>query len=590
MADWHRRMMRLAGARLLALSLAPWMAAVAQVEPAGLDSADAAAPARTTCNGDTVTAIDIRVGPRSTPGLEETTLQAARVLGLPYTATRPEVIRAYLRVAVGRVCTETNRRESERLLRAQPFIAAAEVRAIVASPGRVRLQVNVVDGIRPVAAIRVSHGSLASLMLGTQNLSGRGLALQVHGERDAVYRNGFGLRAVKYGMFGRSDFLSVEAQRTMVDGGRLSLELAEPYLTDLQVRAFHARTSMVSGYENLVRPRGEDASQFVRRTFYDFGWVTRIRRANGRGPVGLVGAALLGEDVRTKQDFVILSDTGIVSLPTRPRNKAYPSFNSTRIAAIAGMRALRFQTVRGFDALTAEQDVGIGAQFDLLVGGALRKARSGDILIAADLYAGAGSASSFLVVRAQAESRGASGTHRFDGLVASGRLAWYANPSGARSRQASVEASAVRGLGFPMQLTFEDPNGGLPGFVGSSFAGGRRMVARLEERHMLRTFGRHADVAVSLFATAGRLWAGDVPYGRTTPVRASAGVSVLGAYPAGGLRTFRVDLAVPFNPERGGARVEVRLTAYDRTSFLWREPNDVARARSGAVPARLMTW
>jgi hypothetical protein len=51
-----------------------------------------------------------------------------------------------------------------------------------------------------------------------------------------------------------------------------------------------------------------------------------------------------------------------------------------------------------------------------------------------------------------------------------------------------------------------------------------------------------------------------------------------------------VDLAVPINPERGGARVELRFGSTDRTRLLWLEPNDVARARTGAVPVSLMKW
>lgn len=582
-AERHGLALRCAGVLLLA----PWVAIGAQAVPAGATVSGTRA-----CDGDTITSIDIRAHPPSSAGLAAASRQAAsRVLGLPHATTRPEVIAAYLRVAAGRVCTEFDRRESQRLLRAQPFVAAAAVLAIFTSPGHVRLQVDVIDEVRPMAGVGVSRGTLSSLLLGTQNLSGHGLSLAMHAERGFAYRDGFGLRAVKYGMFGRPDFLALEAHRSVVDGERIGLELAEPYLTDLQRRAFHASASLVSGYSILVRPLGEDVSMFVRRTFYDIGWVTRIRPPRGHRTIALVGAALFGEDVRTGQDLVSIADTGLVIEAATPLPRAYPAFATTRVAAIGGLRSLRFTTVRGFDALTAEQDMGIGVQFDLLLGSSvLAPARGRDAFVATDIYAGAGSARSFVVVRALAEASSVSDAHGFGGLVASGRLAWYGNPSDMRSRRASINVSAVQDLGFPLQLSFRDDDGGLPGFGGATYAGGQRIVARVEERRLLRTFGSRADFAVSAFAAAGKLWAGDVPYGRTTQVHGSAGISLLGSYPAGGKRTYRVDLAVPFNPERGGSHVELRFSATDRTRLLWLEPSDVARARTGAVPASLMKW
>lgn len=569
------------------LVVAPWVAVAAQAVPAGT-----AVPGTRTCDGDTITSIDIRTYPPSSEGLAAESRQAAsRVLGLAHATTRAAVVTAYLRVAVGQVCTDLDRRESQRLLRAQPFIAAAAVLPVFTSPGHVRLQVDVIDEVRPIVGMGVSRGTLSSVLVGTQNFFGHGLSLAMHAERGFAYRDGYGLRAVKYGIFGRPDFLALEANRDVVDGDRIGVELAEPYLTDLQSRAFHASASLVSGYSVLVRPLGDDVSMFVRRTFYDVGWVTRIRPPFGHRTIALVGAALFGDDVRTGQDLVIIADTGLVTGAASPLPRAYPAFATTRVAAIGGLRNLGFTTVRGFDALTAEQDMGIGVQFDLLLGSSVQAPAQGrDLFVATDVYAGVGNARSFVVARALAEASSVSAAHGFGGLVASSRLAWYGNSSDTRSRRASIDLSAVHGLGFPLQLSFRDADGGLPGFGGATFAGGQRMVARVEQRHLLHTFGSRADFAVSAFATAGKLWAGDVPYGRTTGVHGSAGISLLGSYPAGGKRTYRVDFAVPVNPERGGSRFELRFSATDRTRLLWLEPSDVARARTGAVPASLMKW
>ncbi len=551
-----------------------------------------AAQGRRGCDGDTVTAVDIRSHAPSSRGIAEETRQtASKFLGMPYEATRHAVIGAYLHVGAGRICTERDRRESERLLRAQPFLSSAVVRAIPVAAGHVRLQVDVVDELPLVAGASVNRGTVASLLLGTQNLAGRGLNLVAHAERGFAYRDGFGLRSVKYGMFGRPDFLAVDAERRSVVGERVSFELAEPFLTDLQRRAFHASASLTSGYYGVVPPVGEDVSQFVRRTTYDVGWVTRIGHPGGRGAVALLGAALLGEDERTGASRVVVSDTGLVAVAADPSVAGYPAFAITRVAVIGGVRALRFVTVRGFEALAAEQDMGVGVQVDLLAGpSVLASARAADVLLATDLYAGVGDERSFFVARALAEAREDRATHLWGGVVASSRLAWYGRGSDEETHRASVNMSAVQGLVFPLQLTFRDGDGGLPGFGNSRSAGGQRVVARVEERRLLGTFGTRADFALGLFAAAGKLWAGDVPYGQTTPVRASAGVSLLGAYPAGAKRTYRVDLAIPFNPDRGGSHLEVRFSFSDRTRLLWLEPGDVARARTGAVPVSLMQW
>jgi len=95
---------------------------------------------------------------------------------------------------------------------------------------------------------------------------------------------------------------------------------------------------------------------------------------------------------------------------------------------------------------------------------------------------------------------------------------------------------------------------------------------------------RPTPAVLSLFNT------GDAPYGTSTPVRAALGLSLLGAYPSGGKRTYRIDLAVPLNPAPGASKFEVRLSSVDRTRGIWREPRDVASLRTGAMPATLLKW
>jgi hypothetical protein len=546
---------------------------------------------RVACDGDTVTSIDVRAHPPAVNGVAaeawESTTQAA---GLAHTVTRRDVIIAYLRVSAGRVCADRDISESERLLRAQPFVASASVRVVRDGVKHVRLQVDVVDELPVIIGGSLRDGTVSTALLGTLNLDGRGLAVQVNGERAFGYRTGVGARVVQYGAFGRPDYVAVAAARARL-GDAASIELAEPFLTDLQVQAFHASAGEASDYYGVVRPIGDDLSLYTRRAAYDLGWVTRIAPSRRGGAIGLLGAALLGEDVRTGTGAVIVTDTGFVAEPASNLGTRYAATAAVRVAAIGGLRSLRFITVRGFDAIRARQDEGIGVQFDLLAGPSIWASRNAsDVFVAGDFYAGAGDERAFFAARALFEASGNRDEKRWQRLVASSRLSWYGRPSETRTLIASVEMAALGRLSFPAQLTFRDEDGGVRGYGDAAWAGGQRIVARLEERRILPWFTRRADIAAAFFADAGKLWAGDAPYGTTTGVHASLGVSLLGAFPAGGKRTYRVDVGVPLAPEPGRGRFEVRLSSADRTSLLWKEPADLSRARTGAVPANLMKW
>jgi hypothetical protein len=307
--------------------------------------------------------------------------------------------------------------------------------------------------------------------------------------------------------------------------------------------------------------------------------------------VGFAGLAVLGEVARISSDAKIVSDSGLVDVPDAAFVTPYPTFSDVRVAAIGGLRAIRFITVSGFDALSAQQDVGVGIQMHLLAGPSVWEThRERDVFVAGDLYVGAGSPNSFVSMHVVSEARRNYYAGTWDGMVSSGRISWYGRSAAASTHIVSVSASALRHLDFPAQLSFRDADGGVPGFPNSRASGGNRVVVRLEERRALGILPSRADAAVAVFAAAGKLWAGDVPYGTITVVRASAGVSLLAAAPAGSKHTYRADFAVPLNREPGGARYEIRLTWIDRTRLLWLEPHDVSRVRTAATPSNLMKW
>ena len=129
----------------------------------------------------------------------------------------------------------------------------------------------------------------------------------------------------------------------------------------------------------------------------------------------------------------------------------------------------------------------------------------------------------------------------------------------------------------------------LLGYRESALAGAYRNVARTELRWTAAALVRNADVGFSTFGQVGSIWAGDAPYGRTA-TRATAGISVLAAYPTGSKRLYRADVGVPLTRRGEGSGIEVRFSSEDRTQLFWREPEDVSRARTGTVPTSLFAF
>ena len=84
---------------------------------------------------------------------------------------------------------------------------------------------------------------------------------------------------------------------------------------------------------------------------------------------------------------------------------------------------------------------------------------------------------------------------------------------------ASVEFSGGWRQRIPFNLTLSDPDGGVRGYASSNTPGGQRFVARFEDRQFVGRPNNWGDLGVGVFADAGRLWAGDIPYGVNTPIR-----------------------------------------------------------------------
>jgi hypothetical protein len=177
----------------------------------------------------------------------------------------------------------------------------------------------------------------------------------------------------------------------------------------------------------------------------------------------------------------------------------------------------------------------------------------------------------------------------WDGMLAHGRAALYVKPINRHTVITDLEWSAGWKQRIPFQLTFADRDGGLRGFRSVDVGGARRIVSHFEDRYLIGRRKQIATFAVAGFVEAGKIWAGDSPFGVNTPVYASAGVSLLAASPPQSRRTFRADLAFPVRGPRGHGW-EVRLTTTDLTRAFRVEPRDIANNRERSVPSSVFSW
>jgi hemolysin activation/secretion protein len=142
----------------------------------------------------------------------------------------------------------------------------------------------------------------------------------------------------------------------------------------------------------------------------------------------------------------------------------------------------------------------------------------------------------------------------------------------------------------PVQLALGERDGGVRGYAGAREAGSGRLVGRVESRYVIGRLGNIGETGLSAFVDAGKLWAGDAPYGVTSPVRTSAGVGALGAFPRGSRRLWRVDVSKPLSRVPGAPAVQLVLENRDLTRLFWREPRDLQLGRERALPENVFSW
>ena len=541
------------------------------------------------CDGKIVSDIVIRTQGPSFGGIfARSGLMSALVSGVHVT-TSPDVVRRFLLLERGKACTATLRSDSERILRGQPFLAGASVTTLDDGNGGVRVEVVTIDEISLVASGAVSAESpyVSGLRLGSSNVDGLGIYAAGEWRDGEFYRDAWRGSVMDYQVLGRPIQLAIDGERRTLGGG-WSSELRHPFFTDVQRIAWRAAIGSSRDYFPFTRPGISNPSLPLNRRYGDIGMILRVGEP---GRLSLFGASISREESTPSTDIVVVTDSGLVrdngtALPSR-----YTARRAARFNVLWGVRNVRFKRVEGFDALTGEQDVRTGFQVGTLFGRSLSVlgTHDDDILVSTDVYAGVGTSRSFAAIQILGEGRQSYDDNRWDDILTTGRAAWYFKPHARHTTILGGEWSGGWRQRAPFQLTLGEPRGGMRGYSRAELPGGQRAIGRLEHRLLLGNIRGNADAGVALLAEAGKVWAGDVPFGQTTPIKYAVGTSLLAALPPGSQRLWRLDLMMPLD-RAGGARLELRLRTEDRTRIFWREPRDVERSRERSLPQRIFQW
>jgi hypothetical protein len=537
------------------------------------------------CDGEIVQGIEVVPGRPPFSGSAAKWRSAARAVGLHHATTRPEIIRSFLALHEGRPCTEQRRTESERILRAQQFIGDARVTTRHDSAGRLIVHVETTDEIPALVGGRFHGIDPQALSLGNANVGGMGLLAQGMFERKTGYRTGFGGRLTAASLFQHPYRLNIDGERAPL-GHRFTTQFEHPLFTDLQRIAWHTSYLSADEFRGVSRQADDELALRVRQERWEG---STLARAFGERIITILGFAASRVHLIPADSGVVVTSRGLRPDTGSVLRGRYQPFSVTRAGVIAGLRRVRFTTVTGFDALFAPQDVPSGITIGALAAKSLPSLGEHDEFLSTAAYAGAANQAAMIGATAEVEGR-RTDANRWDSVIGSGRAALYVRGGRRFHLTVSDEFSGGSKSRLPLQLSLDDPRGGLRGFRNTDLAGAARNVVRAEVRREKQDVVAHADAAVALFTDIGQLWAGDAPYGVTT-TRQSVGISFLAAYPTRAKRTYRLDIGVPLpKPGQRTGHVEFRLTSEDRTQRFWQEPDDVLRARTGAAPSTIFGW
>jgi hypothetical protein len=543
------------------------------------------------CKGQIISRIEVSSKPPFEIKGSKMQRRLTRQLTSIHATTNPDVIERFLALKPGMPCIELRRLESERILRGQPYLADATITPRLDDAGGVYLSVVTQDEISLVIGGGGSGSNpyVRSFKLGEQNLMGEAISVIGNWRYSEHFRDNYSAQIIDYQFLGRPYQLALGGDRNEL-GGDWSFELAHPFLSDLQRISWRTTAGSREEYRYFRRPDQGPPAVGLQQSYGDLGGVVRLGPPGGR--LALLGGSVSYED-EMPQNFptMVLPGGGLQRDTIAALIDRYGRHKSIRVNALAGVRDVSYIQATGFESLDGRQDMRKGFELATLLGRGFDEigSQDDDLFASANLYMGTGTPTAFAAFEGTIEGRRPKYTSAWDGILGSSRLATYFKPAPRQTILTSFEWSGGWHQRIPFQLLLGDRAGGPRGYEKSTIGGGQRFVLRLEDRVYLGRIKSLASIGVAPFTDFGKVYAGDSPFGVTSGINASVGMSLLVSVPPNSQRMWKLDLAMPLNRQQG-ARFKVTLVNRDFTSIFWKEPGDVRRNRERSVPTSIFNW
>ena len=488
--------------------------------------------------------------------------------------TKVGTVRLDLLFAEGDPCDPRRLSETERLLRARPYIRSATVEAHPTADGGVRVTVRVRDEFSLEVRGTLQNGGevpLRRLVLTEDDVVGRGIHAQ-------MYYNSFGRRAAVYGDLLDHHFLNRRLEAELTLGKSEVGPVGEESLR----RAFESDFDRVAWRESaryrkepfpLVSTALGTVLQPTVRTGIDLG---AARRFGVPGQLQVVGMVLSYDRAYT-EGTPLAPTAALDSAAAAQLAGRFEERRRARVHLLVGARKLAFHPHRGVDAVHGVEDVPEGMQAGLVLGKSLfgGGGLDHDWFSAMELSTGTAVNRRLLVfTRAKVEGRYLESAGKWDGILADGQVLVY--DIGPRTTTVlAADAAGGWNTRTPFQLILAGGDG-LRGYGSLALPVGRRIVLRGERRYFLGTAFGFADVGGAVFAETGRGWAGDAVFGANTGMIGTVGVGLRVGAPRGSRHIYRLDLAVPLSR---GLGPELQLYIGQQFGIFHGEPQDVVRSR-----------
>ena len=453
---------------------------------------------------------------------------------------------------------------SGQILRTYPFISTADVYPVAQPDGTYHVVIDTQDEWTTQFDLGVSFDQglqLERLNLTEENLLGRGVLAQVFLRRRREQRDA-GLRFRQPRLFGTRTDAHFGLGRTRV-GDFLEQEFTYPFVGEVgrfAGRQIYNRRDRVFTYSAADDPE-------ITHTLlpYEEEWaeISVAARFGRPGQLTLFGVGLTRERVEFAGfpgdvEVAIDNDFGNTVPASAAVHDAVAAQTqaraATRMNLMFGQRNLRFERVRGLDALDGELDIRLGTDVGLTVGRSVSALSPGgvptpdDLLGRVRIFAGHDPGNSFVFAHFAAEGRRLrDGDHGWRDVIGEFDLYSYLRSEKIPGQTLFLRASGSGGWSVetPFQLTLGGRNA-VRGFFEEEAPGARRMLLTVEDRVFLKWPAPDLlDFGFTLFADAGRVWAGDVPYGVDSGWKGALGFGLRIGLPARTRALTRFDLAFP---------------------------------------------